>query len=112
MERSRSLTVRCASNRPLIGTMDIGVALSHPRLLRRGISSRDPAERQALTDIAGALIQIAVDRAEFTRTVEPRNRRTVRPHDLRLLIAPRAALRVEHRWRQFHGVERPVGNRR
>src|SRR5450759_1009034 len=61
------------------------------------IAAADAAERKAFSDIAGALIQVAVDRAEFTRAVEPRDGRAVRADDLAPLVAPRPALRVDHR---------------
>src|SRR5690349_2417342 len=67
-----------------------------PRRLRRCVAPGDAAEREALTDVAGALVEIAVDRSQLAGAVQPRDGRPVGPHDLAPLVPPRPALRVEH----------------
>ena len=83
-----------------------------PGCLGRRVPPGDPAEGQAFADIAGALIEVAVDRAQFSGAVEPRDRRAVGAHDLALLVASRAALRVEHRRRELDRIERLSRDRR
>src|SRR5262245_3002180 len=78
---------------------------STPGLLRGGVAPRNAAERQTFPDIPGALVQVAVNGPEFTRTVEPRYRTAIRPHNLGTGIASGAALRVEHRGRELNRIE-------
>ena len=53
-------------------------AVASPRRLSRRIAPGDAAECQAFADISGALVEIAVDRAQLPGAVEPRDRRAVR----------------------------------
>src|SRR5271165_5495234 len=82
-----------------------------PRRFGGGVAAGDAAEGEAFADIAGALIQVTVDRPEFAGAVEPRDWGAVGPHDLGSFIAARAALGVEHRGGQLDRVERPIGDR-
>src|SRR6202040_2214104 len=75
-------------------------------------AARNAAEREAFAGISGALVEIAIDRAQFAGTVEPGDGRAVGAHDLALLVASRAALGVEHRGRELDRVKRLVGDRR
>jgi hypothetical protein len=76
--------------------------LSTLGLLRRGVASRDAAERRAFP---GALVRVAVDRSQLTRAIEPRRRAAVRPHDLAPSIASGPPLGVEHRGRELNRIE-------
>src|SRR5262249_31909240 len=59
----------------------------------------------AFPDVPGALVEVAVDRPELPRTIEPRDRAAVRPYDLALGIASGAPLCVEHLWRELNRIE-------
>src|SRR5262249_15872915 len=78
---------------------------STPGLLRGGVAPRNAAERQTFPDVPGALIQVAIYGPKFTRTVEPRYRAAIRPHNVGTGIASGAALRVEHRGRELNRIE-------
>src|SRR5262245_54973076 len=79
--------------------------LSQPGLLRRGVTPCDAAESQAFPDVPGTLVHVAVDRAKFTRTVEPRYRAAIRPYDLAPGITSGPPLCVEHGGRQLKRIE-------
>src|SRR5262245_47229535 len=78
---------------------------SFPRRFGDRVARRDATERQALSDVACALVEIAVDRAQLARAVEPRDARVVGTNDLRVLIAARTALGVEHGRRELDCIE-------
>ena len=89
--------------------MTLPLFLGH---LSGGVPPGNAAEGQAFANIPSALVQIAVDRAQFSSAIQPGDRGTVRAHDLSLFIASRATLGVEHRGRQLDRVKRFVDDRR
>src|ERR1700756_3681490 len=70
------------------------------------VAPRNATERQAFPDISGALVEIAVDRTQFSGAVQPWDWRAIGTHDLPPFIASRTALRIEHRGRELYRIER------
>src|SRR5947207_1657309 len=76
--RGKSLRKRMpsGSTKPIAAANFRSLAVSHflfPRRFSSGIAPGDAAERQAFADVSGALVQIAVDRTQLARAVQPRD---------------------------------------